>query len=343
MRRPFTVITLCTGILVLLLLPLSCNKPRRVKSEHAVKPKQGRQQHKPDGGAISEELPGATVDIHAEMAGVDFELAGETTAAPPRKKPKKKKLSPLMEKLKKLKFKARREVVWARTTVSNIPSYQRSLEKFEHEFEQWKMYERIPLAPEEDKLKKEFMELAKKHEMEITYFKLKEFPVKSREIPEIVHGDRAFDFKDSDLRGIIQITTRIKKKDPANIKKMFEETREMSRLVHMRRLGPAGREYLINGEAYYFKKEKYPVHVIEERILQTEMKQAGIEQSVEEVVKLDTIGYLQNTAMSYKEYNSSLPKLNEAMKLLSESKFKAARSEFFRRKTEEAMTASPIR
>jgi hypothetical protein len=338
-----------------LALGAGCNKPRQVG------PVSGGQAESP-GTAAAGAGTAATVPTTAPApAG-----AGATTAAPadvvleeaygedlafdwsegvgqPAAEPEVKSESELLEeRLRKLKFKARRDVVWLRDTIANIPSYERALKKYAQEFEQWGMYRRIPTTPDVEGLKKQVAAAVAAGGGEVLYLETQDMPIPARELPPTITGDRPFDFEDNDLRGIVQVILTIKKLDVAPRRKLLDGLKQTERLLMLRKVTGRLDNTLINLEAYYFKEISFPVHVIEPKDLETEMRQSGIELALAEVVKRDSIGHAQNAALSYKEFNASLAQVNAAMKLLSESKFKAARSEFFRRRSEEAARADPL-
>lgn len=327
---------------VLLAFVVSCNKPREVKPQAQEKthsPPQAAGQTAPatDVTAGEPDEKGTA----AESAPAEEPAAeGKAKELPARKE--KSEDEDLTERLKRLKFKARRDVVWCRTTVANIPSYSRALEKFEAEFAAWGMYRRVPIAPQVEAFEQQVRKLCGQLGLEVMFLESKEQKVKTRKVPDTIHGDRAWAFEDNDIRGIISVTVKTSVADEAAIESFRKALREMERLVLVRKIRPVAKtETLFNLELYYFLEERYPVHVIEAKDLGKEMRQTGIEVSVETAVQKDSIGYLQNASLSFKEFNSSLPRLNESMQLLSRSKFLEARSSFFRRKMEEVGIAPP--
>ena len=300
------------------------------------------------GVAQPEPGPKAATPARAVAAGNEsvevsdeFEILEEVVLPRISRGPGRREMS-IADKLKKLKFKARRDVMWARTTVANIPSYQRALEKYDAEFERWGMYQKVPTAPKLEELRKEVEELAERLGLTVTVLKVKDYPITPRDLPELIRGERAFDFEDNDLRGVVHVTMLFDKVEAELLRSLVAGLKAASRLTRVRRLSPKEGGFLLNADCYYFIDTSFPIHIIEEKDLEKEMGQSGIEMDIEEVVRLDPIGSLQSAALSYKEFNLSLPELNEAMKLLSESRFKSARSEFFRSATARAMEASPL-
>jgi len=241
--------------------------------------------------------------------------------------------------LKKLKFKARREVVWVRGAISNIPEYRQSVARLDREAEEWKMLERIPEEPAREALQEELDRLAQLSGLTLEYREFKDAQFKRRKLPETIHGQKPFDFEDNDIRDIVQVVLRTGPAEPAALQEFLGAVVRADRLMVVRKVKPRVQErgYIVNLEAFWFPTTAYPIHVVEPRVLEEEMKRVGIGLSVDEAVKLDSVGYLQHASMSYREFNASLEELNGAMKLLSESKYKSARSEFFRRKSEEAL------
>jgi hypothetical protein len=331
----------------------SCNKPRKVEigsvapaetpAEIPAETPAGanatvKASRKPLAGGqeLAEKLP------EPQRQGVSTPLPDEALLKESLRQDKKKAVVSLPERLKKIKFKARREVVWARTTIENTSSYQRALEKFDREFEQWRMYDRIPLEPRKEALQEELDRVVRSHGLEFKYYQAREEPAPVRELPEVIYGNRSFTFEDSDIRMIFQVTIKVDRVPDEKLQALVADIKKMERLVLIRRVQPKHKEVVINLEAYYFRDIKYPVHKIEPLSLDEEMRLAGISADIEDVVKQDSVGYLQNAAMSLKEFNNSLERLNEAMLLLSESKFKEARSTVFRALSENAQRANPL-
>jgi len=246
------------------------------------------------------------------------------------------------DNLKKMKFALRREVVWARSAVANIPSYEDALARFDREFEEWNMYARVPKSPDAEPLRQELQTIVKQAGGAVSFLDIREEALSQREIPEQIRGDRAFEFEENDIRGILLATMSCSPADATLLKATVDGLKASGRLLHVLKatLQPEGAT--ISVRAYFFREERYPIHIIEPKNLEAEMRSYRVGDSVEEAVKKDPIGYLQNAGMSVREFNASLPDVNRAMRLLSESKFKEARSAFFRRASEAAQQASPI-
>jgi len=281
------------------------------------------------GGAAGEPAGDPGHDVRSsENAGPDAE--DEEWVETPDAAAKPGASEEIQEKLKKMKFALRRDVVWVRSAVANIPSYEQALARFDREFEEWNMYARVPKSPDVESLRKELEALARKAGGAVSYLDIREETLSTREIPEQIRGDRAFEFEENDIRGILLVTVRLAPADEALLKALVAGLEASNRLLEVlkARVDPEGA--VISARAYYFREERYPIHVIEPKNLEVEMRRYGIGDSVEEVVKQDPIGYLQNSGMSVREFNASLPDVNRAMRLLSESKFKEARSAFFR-------------
>jgi hypothetical protein len=325
----------CLGLL-LALAAAGCNKPRKVEHGSEPAPKAPKATA-PDGAAAGTDAePAEAPDVTTGEVRPD--LVAKAPEAPPEPAEK-----PLKEKLKELKFKARREVVWARTTIDNIPSYERALEKYQREFDQWRMYERVPLEPKKAELKAALTELFDRLGLPILYYAEADSTVPPRKLPEVIHGDKAFEFEDNDVREIFHVTIRTGAATPETVASLVTELKALDRLLYVRRVKVGKEELLVNLDTYFFRAERYPVHQVLERKLEERMRQMGIARSVDEVVNDDPLGHLQNAALSYREFNANLEALNEAMALLSRSKFLEARSSFFRRAVEEARQADPRR
>jgi hypothetical protein len=327
-----------------LMLGASCSKPRKVEIGPKKQSEKAAAESTTHKATPPAEVPRPTADAKgtdgarpsSEPLGADA-VTETSVAQSPDVSRKTKEADQFSERLKKLKFKARRDVVWCRTTVSNIPSYARALEKFEAEFAQWQMYRKMPVEPGLEAFEKELREMLGHQNLQVNLLNIEPVKVNTRELPGIIHGDRAWSFGDNDIRGISAVTLKVAGGDEAAMQRLRAIFREMDRLVLVRRAKPTQTaEWLFNLEIYHFLDIEYPIHVIEEKDLEKEMRQSGINVSVEEALRRDTIGYLQNASLSYKEFNSSQEKLNEAMQLLSRSKFLEARSTFFRKKMEEA-------
>lgn len=272
----------------------------------------------------------------AEDAGEEWE--SDVAELPPEVEPTTAGAVAL-EQLKKLKFKARREVVWARGAIANIPGYEKSLERLKREVKEWGMYERIPEEPLREALQEELDRQGQLNGVTVEYREFQDAKIKRRKLPETIHGQKPFDFEDNDIRNVILVVIRTGLADEAALEKFLSALVRDERLVVVKKVKPRPQQkgWVINLEAYWFPKTSYPLHIVESKVLEDEMKRVGLKLSVDEVVKLDSVGYLQHASMSYREFNASLEELNGAMKLLSESKYMSARAEFFRRKSEDAL------
>ncbi len=342
--RSIWFILLLSGLFIVV---AGCNRPRKVETaaEGQEKQKPVQRQGEPDSRSTdsgSKATGTAEPASDIERNRIDAGLA-ETTTDLSSSGAKEAATAELARQLKRLKFKARREVVAARTTIENIPSYARSLEKFEREFEQWGMYTEVPREPGYDELKKEISRAVGKVGLELLYYNVLESDEKTRKLPEVIHGNKSFSFEDNDVREAFQVTVRIPKVPREKQAELLSRLKALDRLLLVRRFKSLSDSILINMDAYWFAEERYPLHQVLARDLKIEMEQLGITGSMEEVMQKDSVGYLQNAALSYKELNSSLPKINEAMALLSRSKFLEARSAFFRKTVEAAAAASPLR
>jgi hypothetical protein len=245
----------------------------------------------------------------------------------------------LLQKLSDFKFKARREVVWARSTIANIPSYEDALRRYDREAQEWQMAALIPDAPDADAARKEIEALCASLGISILSLTFKEEPLERRPLPETIHGDKPFAFEDNDIRGMLQVVLVTGPLPEGTAAKFAAGANEMQRLVRVLRIRSEKERGLINLQIYYFLSITVPRHIVVEKDLNQELARMGITQPLEEVVRKDVVGHLQNAAMSYKEYNQSLPELNRAMELLSQTRYKGARSEFFRRTFEQARKA----
>lgn len=291
--------------------------------------------------AVKTETPGES-EPAGQGAEEDVTEAGEPDAVNPYEEEPEEPMpaieeepeQTLRDKLKNLKFKARRDVMWARAAIANSDSYRRSLEKFDRNAEEWELYSRVPREPELDLFEAQLKEMAGNIGVTMEFLQIEQHKVEARNIPEIIHGEKSFEFEDSDLRGMAQVVMRLNLEAGGKLVPFIQGLKRQERLFILRRVMRSPDGIVINGEVYYLLQERFPLHVVEPKDLEQAMKNFGIEISAREAVKLDPVGHLQNAALSYKEFNRSLPALNESMKLLSESSFKSARSEFFRRTSE---------
>ncbi len=336
------------AVVLIALAVTGCNKPRTGQEEApGAESGKGVAQAGGPAGALPEGAEkgaptAAKAQVDAARAAADAaprpesDAADEEWIASPDAGPGPVPPDEFLEKLKKMKFALRRDVVWVRSAVANIPSYEQALARFDREFEEWNMYGRVPKSPDVEPLRKELEAIAAQAGGAYSYLDIREEALSSREIPSVIHGDRAFEFEENDIRGILLVTMNLAPADETLLKAMLAGLKSSKRLLHVlkARLGADGAT--INARAYYFRDEKFPIHVIEPKSLEAEMRAYGVGDSVEEAVKSDPIGYLQNAGMSVREFNASLPDVNRAMRLLSESKFKEARSAFFRKAVEDA-------
>ena len=333
----------------LLTSALACNRPRKVEVS-AQGTAQESESAEPGAGANAPTAPAADdstslpdagaprtapVDMVGEFASDSSEMVASSVVRPMA-------VDDLTGRLKRLKFQARREIVAARTAIENIPSYTRSLEKFEREFAEWGMFTAVPAEPGYDDLKGAIAAVVKRVGLELVYYNVIESKATPRRLPEIIHGDKSFEFEDGDVRQVFQVAIRVSRAEREQVLKLVAELKALDRLLLIRRVKPLPESILVNMDAYWFGEERYPLHQVLPRDLKTEMERLGITGSMEEVMRQDAVGHLQNAALSYRELNSSLPKLNEAMGLLSRSKFLEARSAFYRKAVEAAATTPPI-
>ncbi len=345
-RQMFWFATLLAGCLIVV---GGCNRPRKVDTaarDKAQEPAPAHPGTDVDGPGTAVEDTVATPPEVSEKVASEADQIGGTALIPDAgatvEGPGTMVPDDLTERLKRLKFQARREVMAARTTIENIPSYARSLEKFEREFEQWGMYAEVPVEPRHDELKSAIAEVVAKLDLELLYYNIVEPEAKPRRLPDVIHGDKSFDFEDDDIRHAFQVTIRVNKAEREQLVKLIAGLKDLERMLLIRRVKALPDGNLVNMEAYWFGEERYPLHQVVPRNLKTEMEQLGVTGSMEEVLRQDSVGYLQNAALSYRELNSSLAKVNEAMGLLSRSKFLEARSSFYRRAAEAAAGTPPI-
>jgi hypothetical protein len=333
----------------LLVAATGCNRPRKVETK-AEKQQPNSEMATPRGAPTGVSAVDAAAKVDSPQVTPDGstseDILEETAVAPVEDAaPAAREAAvqaELASQLKRLKFKARREIVAARTTIENIPSYTRSLEKFEREFEGWGMYVKVPLEPKFDELKGEITKVVEKLGLELLYYNILESKEEKRTLPEVIHGNKSFAFEENDVREAFQVTIRIARVPREMQAKLLAELKGLERLLMVRRFKVLPDSILINMEGYWFGEARYPLHQVLARDLQGEMQQLGITGSMEDILRQDTVGYLQNAALSYKELNASLPKINEAMGLLSKSKFLEARSAFFRKTVAAAAAASPL-
>ena len=138
----------------LLTSALACNRPRKVEVS-AQGTAQESESAEPGAGANAPTAPAADdstslpdagaprtapVDMVGEFASDSSEMVASSVVRPMA-------VDDLTGRLKRLKFQARREIVAARTAIENIPSYTRSLGKFEREFAEWGMFTAVPAEP----------------------------------------------------------------------------------------------------------------------------------------------------------------------------------------------------
>jgi len=273
-------------------------------------------------------------DAVPEISGVDGE--DELVSSPPVRQAKEAPADPLDEKLKKLKFKARREVMWARAAMSNIESYRADLKKFERDFAEWELPVFVPDEPKLDEVKKLLYDLAGARSIVIEYYEAKPDTMPRKPLPKQIRGDRDFSYEEEDIRDLHQVVMRVVPPDADSMRGFLKDAAAAKRLVHVRKVSLSEQRLVVNLTVYSFRKLVLPVHVAEERSIERELKSFGIEKSMEELQAVDSVGHLQNATLSYAEFNASIPKVNEALGLLGQGQYLAARSEFFRRTFEAA-------
>jgi NACalpha-BTF3-like transcription factor len=326
----------------------ACNRPRKVDPKPPAEAADGVTQKTGSEAAGPGPSKGDIV-VRMDQAAAspadainDLSPSASTDGLPVALEADKADPDALMEKLKQLKFRARREVVATRTTIDNIPSYERALEKFAREFEQWGVATRIPTTPQLEELKGAITELTDRLGTPLLYYNVvaPEGPV--RELPEFIYGDKSFTFEDTDVHLAYQVTIKVGTVPREKLVELIGALKELPRLLRILRVKTQREGTLINMVAFQFPEERYPLHRAEPRDLERRMQAMGIMESVEQVMAIDQVGYLQNAALSYKEINASLPKLNQALALLSRSKFLEARSDFFRRTVEAASQPTSI-
>ncbi len=339
--------TLC--LMALFVVATGCNRPRKVETEAAKQQPQtapGTATAKATAAAVADVAVKRDVKVMEKETPPQLEIVEETVEEAAKDvtsvTSKAAAQAELSRQLKRLKFKARREIVAARTTIENIPSYSRSLEKFEREFEQWGMFTRIPKEPKFEELKGEVTDVVEKLQLELLHYNILESKEEKRKLPEVIHGNKSFTFEDNDVREAFQVTVRIARVPRDKQMELLGKLKGLERMLLVRRFKLLPDSILINMDAYWFDEERYPLHRVLPRDLQDEMQKLGITGTMEDILQQDTVGYLQNAALSYKELNASLPKINEAMGLLSRSKFLQARSAFFRKASETAAAATPV-
>ncbi len=338
--------TMLCSLVVAALLLAGCSKTGEPTVEKKKKGPASAEPAEAPGPAVAPEEPAEEKAVERPTEAVVPSAAEEISEAPRADVVEARPVAVLPAEgeavtglLKKLKFKARREVVWSRGAIANIPEYEQSLARLDREAKEWGMFEKIPEEPAQEALQEEIDRLGQLSGVVVEFREFQAAKFKRRKLPETIHGQKPFDFEDNDIRNVILVVVRTGPADDANLDKFLGALVKASRLMVVKKVKPRPQQtgFVINLEAYWFPKTGYPTHVVEAMVLEDEMKRVGIELSVDEAVKLDSVGYLQHASMSYREFNGSMEELNAAMKLLSESKYKSARAEFFRRKSEEAL------
>lgn len=317
-------------VIVAVPLCLACHKPRKIEPEHITqKGSENNKSRKKPSPRPDIKLPSPPTSVPEE----DLPFDAVETAANLPSGPNPQSVE---EKLKKLKLKAQQELLWARDLISNIPSYKTRLERFETQFDEWGMYRKVPLVPDESGLRAAIQKAAAGSGVVITFLEIREADTPAEPIPPTIHGDRSFNFHVNQIRGVLIVTVKVEIHTMGETERFVEALKQAERLIAIRKVDLLGNAAVVHAEAYWFKEERYPIHIIEEKDLEREMHNSGLDLSVEEAVKLDPIGHLHSAALSYREYNASLEKINEGMRLLSRIRFLSARSSFFRKKAEEA-------
>jgi hypothetical protein len=332
-----------TGSVALLAAAAACNKPRPEPlprepdtTAHLAPSNPDAQARKDAPGPGPAPSPAAAQP--AEEPAVDvgvqdvYDASEDVGQVPEEQAP----ADPLAEKLKRLKFKARRDAAWARAAVANIESYRADLKKFERDAAQWEVDRHIPSSPQLDTFKSTVYDLAGKNAIVIEYYEEQPDAAPRRVLPETLQGNREFEYEDLDVRDAHQVVLRVVPPDAASMRTWLGKVVETQRLVKIRNVGVGLGSLIVNFEVYSWRNVRPPLHKTDERTLEVELKQIGVEGSLEQLLEQDRVGQIQHAAMSYKEFNDAIPKLDEALALLDQGKLVAARLSYFRRTYEDA-------
>ena len=301
------------------LLGLGCNKPERL--EEKSKEAAGQQ-----GESVGKEgtQPPASPNPNQEAPGkLPQKVAGAAAEEAPaeEQQPDAVSLEPseaelIMESLKKLKDQALTEAQWAQELRERLESLRNRLAEAEQVLKDPSYTVGVPSKLDPAVVEAEWRKAAVDAGTEVQFFEITEASVHRDAIPPMVPDRKPFQITMNDVRDIFLVVARIPRVDDATMERFVSNLAKLDRLTLPTRVQVFGDRVIVNAEVYRWREVPLPERIVRQKDLKEELRRAGVSLSVEEVVKMDPIGHLQHTALSFKTYNAARPHVVQALKAI---------------------------
>ena len=312
--RRFLVVTL----VAVAFLGLGCNKPERLKekSKETTKGQAESTQAKGVKSSVStnEDNPGenppkvAKAAFEDETPTQDFEPDADSL------EPSEAEV--IIENLMKLKVQALAEAQWAQGLREQLESLRNQLVKAEEAVKEPLYTVGVPSILDPKAVEAEWRKAAVDAGTEVQFFELTQAPVHRGAIPQMVPDRKPFQIALNDVRDIFMVVVRIPRVDDAAMERFVSSLTKLDRLTVPTRVQVFGDRVIVNAEVYCWREAPLPERIVTQKDLKEELRRAGVSRSVEEVVKMDPIGHLQHTALSFKAYNAARPDVVQALKAI---------------------------
>lgn len=300
--------------------------PAPAEPEAAAQPQPGEVPAPVAGEAAPEQEP--TDEQPAEEPGAEAEVEAQPAPTQPTE-------SEFIINARRLKDRADKDLKWAREVAGALTQTQAELQALALKEESARLLVRMPVAPDVEGLEKLLTDYTKSTGLPLKDLKVEIQELKRRELPPILNGKKAITYEPSDFRGLILATFWLEERDRAKLAPWFDGLKSQDRLLEVKQMKYGENGYLVNVAAYYLPEVSHPLLKSDPKNFKEVMQATGIKVSVEDAVRQDPVGYIQNATMTYVEYNDLLPTVNQTLALQSDLIWRKARLDYLEEKEEE--------
>ena len=163
------------------------------------------------------------------------------------------------------------------TTAANIASYQSTVRKYAREAEEVRLFERVPTAPEADKLRAAIVDALAPGGLRPS-ITVRERRTQRRPLPATVPEGPRFEPVQDDFRGVLDVRIELPGAAAEKLADVLRRLGAMMRLVFATRAHSTPSALQVDAEAYYFYTDnRFPKVALRERELDAALRERGIE------------------------------------------------------------------
>ena len=217
--------------------------------------------------------------------------------------------------------------------VYNKGAYETSLEALERRNRQLRVAARIPEEPAgpDGELAEALVASGQKAGVTVKDVVTRRVAAERRAVPETV--SKAFDWRETDLRDVIQVSLRLEADTRLAAKRWYTSLPiHLDRLLYVRTMSPFPGGWTVTAEAYVFRRVAVPRDMRTARPLAERMTALGIAES--DARTEATRGRLATCRGLQAAVEALIPKVNEALLPLTVSHYGEARWRFFASRVE---------